>query len=169
MVAVMFAWQKVVDARGRRWTPCTIRHAQKSSGYAREFLLQRGETASLWWVFLICGSFFAVGMTVVYPVAMYLFMGAPLRIGIRGSGSGTIFVFFFYFIGFGGIMGLFYSLYIWRSPKHARRAMLRSGLCPACAYKLDGVEPDADACTVCPECGAAWRVYKADADQIGEA
>lgn len=30
--------------------------------------------------------------------------------------------------------------------------------CLACAYPLDELEPDPDGCTVCPECGAAWRI-----------
>lgn len=38
-------------------------------------------------------------------------------------------------------------------------AMLRRGRCPRCTYRIQDCKPDAhDACTVCPECGAAWRV-----------
>jgi hypothetical protein len=45
------------------------------------------------------------------------------------------------------------------SPTVFRDAMLRSGRCPACAYSLEGADPDpADGCTVCAECGAAWRL-----------
>ena len=29
--------------------------------------------------------------------------------------------------------------------------------CVACAYPLNGLAPEPDGCTVCPECGAAWR------------
>ena len=35
-------------------------------------------------------------------------------------------------------------------------------LCPCCAYPLEGIEPEEDECTVCPECGAAWRLAKAE-------
>lgn len=38
-----------------------------------------------------------------------------------------------------------------------RRAMLRYRRCPACAYRLSGLPLESDGCTVCPECGAAWR------------
>ncbi len=31
------------------------------------------------------------------------------------------------------------------------------GLCPSCAYGLADLSPEADGCTVCPECGGAWR------------
>jgi hypothetical protein len=30
--------------------------------------------------------------------------------------------------------------------------------CLACLYELSGCPTDADGCTVCPECGAAWRL-----------
>ncbi len=30
--------------------------------------------------------------------------------------------------------------------------------CPACFYELDGLARESDGCTVCPECGAAWRL-----------
>lgn len=36
------------------------------------------------------------------------------------------------------------------------------GACPSCAYQLRGLAPDADGCTPCPECGAAWRVSTAE-------
>lgn len=39
-----------------------------------------------------------------------------------------------------------------------REAVLDQGFCPSCAYRLEGVPPEADGCTVCPECGGAWRV-----------
>ena len=34
----------------------------------------------------------------------------------------------------------------------ARRA------CAGCDYDLEGIPPEADGCTLCPECGAAWRL-----------
>lgn len=30
--------------------------------------------------------------------------------------------------------------------------------CPACLYSLEGCREEADGCTICPECGAAWRM-----------
>lgn len=38
------------------------------------------------------------------------------------------------------------------------RAWLAAGECPSCRYKIDTLEPEADGCTVCPECGAGWRL-----------
>ncbi len=30
--------------------------------------------------------------------------------------------------------------------------------CPSCAYNLAGISAQPDLCTLCPECGAAWRL-----------
>jgi hypothetical protein len=32
------------------------------------------------------------------------------------------------------------------------------GRCPCCNYELTQLPPEDDGCTVCPECGAAWRL-----------
>jgi len=37
-------------------------------------------------------------------------------------------------------------------------AMLSEERCPSCAYHIGRVDPEADGCTVCPECGGAWHV-----------
>lgn len=39
-----------------------------------------------------------------------------------------------------------------------RRAARIVRVCFACCYKLDGIQPESDGCTVCPECGAAWKL-----------
>jgi hypothetical protein len=39
---------------------------------------------------------------------------------------------------------------------YVRAAALGRGRCPACAYPICALEPAADGCTVCPECGGAW-------------
>ncbi len=39
-----------------------------------------------------------------------------------------------------------------------KRGFLREGHCPACGYGLAEIEPEADGCRVCPECGAAWAM-----------
>lgn len=44
-----------------------------------------------------------------------------------------------------------------------REGLLRAGRCPVCLYTLDDLEADTDRCTVCPECGSAWRLDTLDA------
>ena len=35
---------------------------------------------------------------------------------------------------------------------------LREGVCPFCSSALRGVQPAPDGCSLCPHCGAAWRL-----------
>jgi hypothetical protein len=37
-------------------------------------------------------------------------------------------------------------------------AFLDERRCPSCGYDLTGCDTAEDGCTVCPECGAAWRI-----------
>jgi predicted nucleic acid-binding Zn ribbon protein len=39
----------------------------------------------------------------------------------------------------------------------AVKALRSAGLCPSCGYEIGTVVPVEDGCTICPECGAAWR------------
>jgi hypothetical protein len=43
------------------------------------------------------------------------------------------------------------------STYEAFTTLLANDYCPACAYGVGDIRPEADGCTVCPECGAAWR------------
>jgi len=38
------------------------------------------------------------------------------------------------------------------------RALVDERCCGCCAYDLSDLDPEHDGCTVCPECGSAWRV-----------
>jgi hypothetical protein len=44
----------------------------------------------------------------------------------------------------------------WR--RRVRAAILAEHRCPSCSYPLGELAAEGDGCTVCPECGAAWRV-----------
>lgn len=39
-----------------------------------------------------------------------------------------------------------------------RDAMLAAGLCASCAYAINEVRVQPDDCSICPECGAAWKL-----------
>jgi len=49
----------------------------------------------------------------------------------------------------------------WVVPEMAR-SNLRRGKCAACKYFISNLRPASDGCTVCPECGAAWKLHPAD-------
>lgn len=65
---------------------------------------------------------------------------------------------------FGWMVVMWAPLFLLINSLHARgrgiaaiKALHAAGLCPSCAYDLRRVEAAADGCTVCPECGGAWR------------
>jgi hypothetical protein len=46
----------------------------------------------------------------------------------------------------------------WRILDPRYRAMIAAnGHCAACGYEIMDLPPEPDGCTVCPECGGAWR------------
>lgn len=49
-------------------------------------------------------------------------------------------------------------VYFKRSVRRAVRAVCLSGYCPKCGYCIQGLPVQSDGLTICPECGAAWRV-----------
>jgi hypothetical protein len=66
----------------------------------------------------------------------------------------------------GALMGLVPSLplpfmmyFMFRAGRHRlARIIAGHGYCPSCGYHLAGLAAAADRCTVCPECGSAWRL-----------
>lgn len=46
----------------------------------------------------------------------------------------------------------------WAAAAPMAENFVDAGRCASCAYALDHARPDADGCTVCAECGAAWRL-----------
>jgi hypothetical protein len=66
-----------------------------------------------------------------------------------------------------GFSLVFLCVVWWLILPHARRLLwIRSwkrrfvelGRCPACQYSMASLVAEADGCTVCPECGGAWRL-----------
>jgi len=47
---------------------------------------------------------------------------------------------------------------LFADPEQIQRATLGKGLCPSCWELLEGIPPDTDGCTMCPECGSSWRL-----------
>lgn len=60
----------------------------------------------------------------------------------------------------------FFLLLAWLVPRSAwapdvAAEFLKERVCPCCHYRLHALLPDPDGCTVCPECGAAWKLNPA--------
>jgi hypothetical protein len=43
------------------------------------------------------------------------------------------------------------------------------GVCGSCGYSLEHLQPEADHCVVCPECGAAWKLFRITRPHYGPA
>tara|TARA_A100000171_G_scaffold52340_1_gene70245 strand:- start:1793 stop:2263 length:471 start_codon:yes stop_codon:yes gene_type:complete len=155
MVDMVKHWQRIKDDRGSPIKLCMIWRATRASGFEKAFLVQRGDTVPFWSSFFLMGSMFAVAMQ-TWEIVGNLVAG---RSAFPLSISWTIGIFVGQFVLFGGAMAGFMHLYMWRSDNHARNAMLRAGLCVSCAYRIDDIESETDGCTICPECGGAWRVH----------
>jgi hypothetical protein len=50
-----------------------------------------------------------------------------------------------------------------RDADRVREELLKSDLCPGCAHDLRAAAPQPDGCTLCEECGAAWRLPRSRA------
>ena len=70
--------------------------------------------------------------------------------------------FWLFCLSFGLFIGCVFYIWFIKMDLKRRvctiRAFTMLHRCPACTYKLSGVECQADQCTVCPECGAAWHL-----------
>ena len=59
------------------------------------------------------------------------------------------------------IPGWFLTWLLWwfvTGRQEAADRMAARGCCPSCEYALEGLPAEGDGATMCPECGAAWRV-----------
>ena len=154
MVDMVLRWTKLTDARGRKWKLCPLRAAMKRTGLSRAELVLPGETAPLhqamilwganwfvclfgWLSYLEYSLGFGYDWLFTMPAAGYIFLISAVNI-----------------IG----MGIFLHRTKWNTKYSVITAMTRAGCCPSCAYRVSDCEPEPDGCTVCPECGGAWRL-----------
>ena len=147
------------DARGKRHLVLPIKAVLKLSGLKRSDLVRKEDLMSFWKLSLFFGLFFAIVMRLVRVLTeagLAWYLGRTRLQPLFEDG--WVFEFFVQFMVFGGIMGAVFSRMTWRSPQHAKSAMLRAGICPACRYQIDQVPVGSDGCTVCPECGSVWRL-----------
>lgn len=156
MVVVKFAWQKLTDARGGNHRCCPVHKAYRANGISRSDMIRRGSTCSFWLSLLGFTCLIFVPALVLARLLL-LSIGSPIN-GLTFSADdagGLLFGWLFH----GSLFGLFLNRYVWKNPQRAVLAMTRAGVCASCGYLLSGCEAEADGCTVCPECGAAWRLH----------
>jgi len=142
---------EVKDGRGVSRQVCPFSDAVRESGLDPVEVAPPAHRAMFWRTSLSVGAFFTVLMTAVlgailapmhgWKVWAHLPLWSPVM-----------------FVGFGFPMGFIASRYGWRSAQAGCDALLVAGLCPHCAHGIAGIPSESDGCTVCPECGSAWRV-----------
>jgi hypothetical protein len=139
----------VMDDRGR---PADRRIMSLSQGFAPD-IAARMRLADPWarvrllpWIM----GFFLI------HISLWLLAFRVLRPGQLGGPVLGLALFF-------GTMLIGFALWIipigWlvmRRPEERQRK--RAGLCAACCADLAGLPAHTDGCTVCPKCGAAWRM-----------
>jgi hypothetical protein len=154
MLGFVTIFDRITDARGKRWKPCEIKKASKASGIDRFLLAPPTRRAGMFRIALVTGAEFGIAMGVFTMVQGWIITGkfdqlAVMLALILAPASG---------LAFGVPFGFFMSGYIWKSTDDAREALLEYDLCPHCAHGIGRIPPEPDGCTVCPECGAAWMI-----------
>lgn len=96
----------------------------------------------------------------LFPPAAGYFFGVWLLPNAPSWLQWGLFVTLTIAIAAGMLMAIVHFETAWRSKDLAKMDLLPSGRCAACAFSLRGIVPEADGCTVCPECGCAWQVQK---------
>ncbi len=100
---------------------------------------------------LIAGAVFC-GLFALVPAAI-----VPLGMGYRGLSVVVPAIAASVAIGLAYVRSVRKRMTRWQRER-ILNAAAEAGLCAVCGYLLYGLPREADGCTVCPECGAAWRV-----------
>lgn len=101
----------------------------------------------------------AVVLGVLLWAARLTGLARPLPVAIAAPLIGTL-LFVWAIVGFVSM-----AIAARATPQMCERVFesrISQNKCRACSFSLDGLSPQPDGCTVCPECGAAWRLRSAD-------
>jgi hypothetical protein len=103
-------------------------------------------------------SVFVIGATVASLIGLTVLFFVLIQAGLFDPKLGVAIILALLCVGFGQI---FFPGYTFARKLSAWRLGRRA--CAACGYRLEGVLAEQDGCTVCPECGAAWKLESLDA------
>ena len=142
---------KVVDARGEIRTLVSVREAIRA-GADQDALHDAGAFLVRWriWIWMWALMFLAGFLP---PFVISGFVNRPPFSDVVSSVAMSL-------TAIGLLTAPFAVLArrrVWGHPPLVRDGLLAQGLCPACGHGVRGIPPGPDGCTVCPECGAAWR------------
>jgi hypothetical protein len=139
LIHMFFALTK--DSRGTLRK--IVRPAQLGAGLARHMISMAAQSAAAFWFLLISSILCSI----------------PFAIAAEESTADRLLITFLGLLAYGALASAFLGGR-WLFLRRGVRLLLRDRLCPACGYRLSGIAPADDGCTVCPECGAAWRFTK---------
>ncbi|MDX2017625.1 MAG: hypothetical protein SFY95_08325 [Planctomycetota bacterium] len=154
---VRLHWRGLIDVRPARGPrPASSR---KLARVRHVGALARHSARNLWRGIFSMPAFFAVllvTLAIVFAWSLREFGPQAIAFVLFSPVSSTILlVAVTALITFRGALGA--------RGERIRDGLLHAGRCPVCLYPLEDLEPEPDRCTVCPECGAAWRLDTLDA------
>lgn len=76
-------------------------------------------------------------------------------------------ILFWLAVSIGTWICLHWAFRAWTIPQLAQE-LLRHGLCASCRYPLRKLPVASDTCTICPECGAAWKLNAPLSERVSE-
>lgn len=114
--------------------------------------------------FLIASMFFIMLLYAAWMASQILFD----RSGFMGPPPVWVYAVAAAFLGYISANGVWFVLLArsmfrgdwWDGTPKGRARLVQNRVCAACFADLKGVDTEADACTVCPACGSAWRILR---------
>jgi len=154
MVDMILRRTKLTDARGHKRSFRTIKSILNQSKLTHDDLINSGATHSLPRAFVTAAQFWFVG---IFGGLSYLELttGRGYEYLVEMPVAGYIYALTVLYVVF---MGIYIHRHKWGSKAKLIGSMTQLGYCPSCAYRVSDCEPEPDGCTVCPECGGAWRL-----------
>jgi hypothetical protein len=146
-----------------RKLPLELRHQPGSTDFARRMRRRYWTAVAIWTpliVVMIGASQWLGGMLLMTRIQDYF------RFSGSGPAVGTQLLVPIFWFGIFLVISVILPLTIVMisglrilDPRY--RAMIAAnGHCAACGYEIMDLPPEPDGCTVCPECGAAWRCHE---------
>ena len=167
--------QRVACVRWNRWQPMPGDPVLSSDvrAMAREhFTVKVGIHTNGWWRLIAMTTTNIVAYACIMLPSYWVYMQllaprampsmlvpgvAPVSSGPSvGGGIGLLLAWFLYIVVVGTLTSLPMTRWYW-CPVIVKGVLLVRH-CATCGYSLASVPPEPDGCTICPECGAAWKL-----------
>ncbi len=121
----------------------------------RSGFVGKKDAARFWPSFFFVGGVYTIGMQVFF----FIFGLYDLETLFSPLWFKTTALMF---VGVGVPMAFFIQSLGWNSAECAKKCVLSIGHCPSCTYRIYDIEAEPDGCTICPECGGAWKLSESE-------